>query len=226
MEYAVSVDGGGRGVLKLRTGRGLRPEYLAQLAAEVARYDKERPDDAALVFGKVARALRPLLVHYARAFGAEPGDEDRIVDEALDAAEVRMRRGDYDPTRGQVSSWLIGFVRNCSRKFYSNRCRTEQFPAFSDDVFAAPSTEPEVENRKQAALLVLTGRALSLMKEKDNVVIRLRCHEELDFKAIARALNLSSAAVARQRYRRAVTKCRELVDKLQKEQSGEPAGAE
>lgn len=81
---------------------------------------------------------RPLIVDYARRFGAQPADADDIAQQALAAFAAAYRRGAYDRRRGRLRDWLFGIVRRQLRNWYRRRGREVQAAGGPDgtDFFA------------------------------------------------------------------------------------------
>lgn len=57
--------------------------------------------------------FRPILFAFTRRMGLSDSDAEDVTQEALTRFVKAYRKGQYDRTRGRLSSWLIAIAHNC-----------------------------------------------------------------------------------------------------------------
>ena len=69
------------------------------------------PDDHN-AWNEFVERYRPIIVGFVRKLGASAQDAEDVAQETLSAFLVSFRRGDYDPAKGRLRSWLFGIAHN------------------------------------------------------------------------------------------------------------------
>jgi len=72
-------------------------------------------------WARLCDRYRPILLGVARRAGVPLDDVDDLAQEALVIAFDKLRRGQYDRTRGRLKSWLLGIAINKTREFRRKR---------------------------------------------------------------------------------------------------------
>jgi len=138
------------------------------------------------------------------------GDRGLAEECTQDVFAVLWRRaGDYDPTRGRLSTWLFGIARN--RVIDATRRRASRPPGSSheapDVASKAPGPELEIERVEVAER---TARIMATLPEAQLEVVQMAYFEGLSQSEIAERTGLPLGTV-KGRLRLAMNRMRELL---------------
>ncbi len=85
---------------------------------------REPGNEAAWV--RLCERYRPILVAVIRRSGTPEADLDDVAQETLAVILGKFRRGEYDPSKGRLKSWLLGIALNKIREFRRKRRRQSE----------------------------------------------------------------------------------------------------
>lgn len=147
--------------------------------------------------------MAPMLMSHAQRVGADLGtaDQELAVENALETAVRKIDK--YDETRGGPGAWLRPFVAHAVADIRRSRPRQA---ALEPDLLPEPAVE-HVSPSPEAARLGWLVRELS---EPDQVILRLRDVERLDYAEIAERIGGVTEGACRVRHHRAVRRLAEL----------------
>lgn len=147
--------------------------------------------------------MGPMLMSYAQRVGADLGtvDQEFAVETALETALRKIDK--YDETRGGPGAWLRPFVTHAVADIRRSHPKTT---AVELDSLAEPPTD-NATSRPEATRLGWLVRELS---ETDQVILRLRHVENLDYAEIADRIGGVTPGACRVRHHRAVRHLTEL----------------
>lgn len=138
---------------------------------------------------RLFRALRPSLLRWALALGADPDTAEDLVQETLMAAHRSLAR--FDPARGGIETWtaeiLVRRFRNRRRAWWRRFRLSEALRVSSKRI--EPATAAAVEAR------ITLRRLLDALTPRQREVVALYELADLSAEETARALGLTPAGV-------------------------------
>jgi RNA polymerase sigma factor (sigma-70 family) len=142
--------------------------------------------------------MGPMLMTHAARVGGDLGTADReeAVERALETAARKIDK--YDETRGGPGAWLRPFVTYAVADI---RRTKPNYAALEPEHIPEPTAEDETPPRPEAERIGWLVRELS---ETDQVILRLREVENLDYAQIAERIGGVSEGACRVRHHRAV----------------------
>jgi RNA polymerase sigma factor (sigma-70 family) len=148
--------------------------------------------------------MGPMLMSHAQRVGADLGttEQELAVETAIETALRKIDK--YDETRGGPGAWLRPFVTHAVADVRRSRPKTT---AVEPDSLAEPPTEDDEAPRPEATRLGWLVRELS---ETDQVILRLRNVENLDYDEIADRIGGVTEGACRVRHHRAVRRLAQL----------------
>ncbi len=120
-------------------------------------------------------------------------DQNDLINEVLMSILGNLRRGMFDPEKGQLGSYLWGIARNKIRDFFKRVAQDRQHDAIAEDL---PDFHPDPFERQQKRRQL--HNALQKLDEKYRIVLTLRYQEELEIEDIAGQLGLTHTQVYNQ----------------------------
>jgi DNA-directed RNA polymerase specialized sigma24 family protein len=128
---------------------------------------------------------RSRLSHFLRVAAAITGDRDRAHDAVQEAfGRAIRRRATYDG-RGALEAWAWRFVVNAARDERRRGCDLASFPVHDH-------AQTNGHGGDDGAV----ATAIALLPERQRLVLFLRYYADLDYAAIAEALNIAAGTVA------------------------------
>lgn len=191
-----SMRHGTDGVVRLSLG--------VDVDAAAVRASVEDPERFSLIFD---RHHRVVWTYLARLAGPDVADE--IAGDVFVAAFERRAR--FDPTRGEVRSWLYGIATNkLHTRFRSDRRARRAFARAAESAIAPDPTVlvDEAADLADTARRVLS--AIARLDRNDRELIVLYAWDELSYSQIADILDVPIGTV-RSRLSRARRRLRELL---------------
>jgi RNA polymerase sigma-70 factor, ECF subfamily len=119
--------------------------------------------------------------HFVRVAAAIAGDEDRAVDVVQEAFAAALRARRSFRGQGPVEAWVWRIVVNTAKK---SRRPPEELPV---DQMASSDNGPDPTPVR---------RAIAGLPERQRLVLFLRYYADLDYRAIADALEIAPGTVA------------------------------
>lgn len=168
--------------------------------------------------GYVGR-YRPLVVAWARRLGLPHGDAEDLAQAALLDFSSAYRAGRYDRSRGRLSSWLFGIVRNHVRRWHEHAGRERARGTAGEAVLEQVPAEDALERlwREEWAAAVLRAALAQVRREVAPATLRAFERfvlDELPAAQVARELDTTQNAVFKAK-RRVLARVRELLPELE-----------
>lgn len=165
--------------------------------------------------------FRPILFAFTRRMGLSEADAEDVTQETLVRFVKAYRKGQYDRTRGRLSSWLIAIAQNCVFDLRQSSQRRIDWRGDSliGELAKSNSVEAVWEEECRRVLLekaMLELRTSSRMEEKTMAAFEMLAMGQQTPAQVAEkvGLNIDSVYAAKNR---CLTLLRGIVDRLNAE---------
>jgi RNA polymerase sigma factor (sigma-70 family) len=147
------------------------------------------------------------LVGYIRQIAPDlsQADHEDICDMSIERAIRNIE--DFESERASFDGWVRGYAR------YVVLEHRRRIPVTTTDPGDLPERGDQQVAEEPSAVSPLVAGAVSQLPDTDQMIIRLRDYELLDYDAIARMLNVDSAA-CRKRHQRALARLKSKLEAI------------